>query len=444
MDTITNSYYYSQLPTTKIKTISIPKCVYRNVEAYRCNSYSYNQNNYSVKPSEIQSYSRQQSKLQTVFYHDFLATDAIPIDLLEATVKSDIIDNYEQLIKYSKRSLSLVSIDNSSTYSNSVGNSYSNSNDNTRVIHSVGNQLDHLRIDTLTSLITSNCDINYYNILNQTRYNNYPVDNSPTSYTINITNGAPIQQLLEVGHNYNSNTNILVATKKELYYVQAIDVRDSVIDRTEDDLKDSFRNRRTDKEIEKRKVLWKNKKLYPDSYNILDPLQKFLLPFDLVGVSNYYNSSYSIANCFCSNGNLYEWSPNSGVQLISSGSKFQDIQNNNNELIKNYLTYPKYMHLESTKHPCLTVVAINNNIYINDRRDNNINAPIRRNDTQFHCISQHPNDDNTIISCYNDKIVLIDKRLASRNISERFVPSSHDNISFVGNYNSNCGDSAGN
>lgn len=293
---------------------------------------------------------RQASTFQQVF-----KDTSIPFGLLKDTIELDLQDQLEKSTQTSHfQSLTTFTLGKENY-----------------LIHLGGEYLDELVIRNANFLLPQYC---------------YP---SQPSFSINISKGSPIRQLVTAGKtDYGTCANVLAGNRGEIFYLQAFEA-DEILDEG----------------------------LSLPSTVILEPKGKWQLPEEisvLRGSTTSISSHLSYAVGISMKGKIFTWNPMSGVLKHSDKSPISPTSSFNAPLV------------ELSVHPSNVYIANNNSVYNYDLRSCELATSLYLSDSNITSLAQSQSQPHHYYASNHSSIMLLDNRFPNQHIYKQFIADPYN------------------
>ena len=182
---------------------------------------------------------------------------------------------------------------------------------------------------------------------------------------------------------------------------------------------------------------------------ILEPIQNFVLPFNISDMSTTSTSNWSNAKIITKCGKFYSWDPTTGINAIktndgssnhnsSSGRSIipDNIWNNS----YNYLgrlngsslmnSTPSDYIIENSLHPQVAYITIDRTILTYDERTHTTARYMCNGSTSISFIKQHGTIGHHFMVSYDDMTCLYDSRYTKYPVARKDMPCSHSMMKY--------------
>jgi len=385
-----NNANYSRDPYFKLIAISVPYCVFRNKERYI-------NNNFPTQPIHNTSVNARLFDNQVSLYNDLLFSDAfIPSKLLFGTLGIDkTSSNCNKVTNYNKdcdiihhRTSSIAALHH---------------DDESFFVHMSGRYMDEVTLRN-----SGKC------------YENTDMP-SPYGYTLPLSKGSALIQVLTAGSShYGSSSHLLARTQNEVYYMRTVSL---------DDIKAPTPSK------------YSLNMTIDHTPLVLEPIQKFILPFNISDMSTTPTSNWSNAKIITKCGKFYSWNPTTGIDIKTIGSNQSSsgrsiIPNNIWNSSYNYLgrlngsslmnSTPNDYTIENSLHPQVAYITIDRTILTYDERTHSTARYMCNGSTSISSIKQHGMIGHHFMVSYDDMTCLYDNRYTKYAVARKDMPCSHD------------------
>lgn len=382
---------FTHSPYYKLISSSAPYCIFRNRERY-IQPKTHDNVQYDTKFANTKVIDN-----QVRLYLDRISNSFIPSRLLYGTIRRD--------------TLSLNQSNNRICYRNSIISCQHNNE--SMFVHLSGRYMDEL-------ILRNSSDI----------YNEYDLYNS-LGYTISISHGTPILQLLKAGEtSFGMTTQILANTTNEIYHLTTSSTDELISTNKVSKVYDQFIN---------------SSQLFHDTNyipTILEPLHKYEIPYSISNTSSIPSNHICYAKIITTCGRLFTWTLSQGCIQHKDKSilpKYVTIKdtncsmksmNNTIQIDVNLEDHNYNPYIECSLHPMLSYISMNKVVLTYDERSSSSAMYLCNGNKNISIIKQDEQIVENIYVSYEDTICLYDIRNTKTYVTKYDLPVSYDKLKY--------------